>query len=62
MTIGFLYWLLMALALIFGGVLYWPAAAPPAPTSGWRPLGYSTLLWILLFLLGWQVFGWPIKG
>jgi len=60
MTIGFLYWLLMILALIFGGWVYWPVVGSPTPT--WRPLGYSGLLWILLFLLGWKVFGFPLRS
>ena len=54
-TIGFLFWLLMILSLIFGWLAY-------PPTPNWRPFGYSMLLWILLFLLGWKVFGWPIAG
>ena len=55
MTIGFVFWLLMLLCLLFGA---W---------SNFRPLPYgpvwnNLLLWILLFLLGWKVFGWPIHG
>lgn len=60
MTIGFLFWLLMILWLIFGLWGNWPA--PAAGPSGWRPLGGSLLLFVLLFLLGWHVFGWPIHG
>lgn len=57
MTIGLLFWILMILALIFGWVVY-----PPNGPAGYRPFGYSFLLWILLALLGVSAFGWPIKG
>ncbi len=54
-TIGFLFWLLMILWLIFGGWVYW---SPP----NWRPFGGHLLLWVLLFLLGLKAFGFPISG
>lgn len=53
MSIGFVFWLLMILALVFG---IW---------RGWGDrfvMGGSLLLWILLFLLGWGTFGFPIHG
>ncbi len=53
MTIAFLFWLLMILWLIFG--LYMGR-----DNHLW--LGGGLLLWILLFLLGWKVFGFPIQG
>lgn len=56
LTIGLLFWVLMILTLIFGWMVY-PPAAP-----NYRPFGYSLLLWILLALLGIAAFGWPIKG
>lgn len=59
MTIAFLYWLLMILWFIFG---VFPWGPWPSAPSGWRPFGGSFLLWVLLFLLGWHVFGWPIRG
>jgi hypothetical protein len=59
MTIGFLFWLLMILWLIFG--LYWSWPATPAPAAFW-PIGGHFVLWVLLFLLGWKVFGFPIHG
>lgn len=57
--VGLLFWLLMLLSLIFGAWLYWPPAGTP---TGWRPLGHSFLIWVLFFLLGLAVFGWPIAG
>jgi hypothetical protein len=61
MTVGFLFWLLMIVWLVVGIYLTGP---PPADNRGtwFRPLGGPLLLYVLLFLLGWQVFGWPIKG
>lgn len=55
MTIGLCFWILMLLTLVFG--IGW----------GWEwpnrvAFGRSLLLWFLLFLLGWSVFGFPIKG
>ena len=57
MTIAFLFWLLMILVLIFGILeRTWPAC--PRGIS----LSNTVLLWILLFLLGWRAFGFPIQG
>lgn len=55
--IGLLYWLLMILWLVFGFWTYWPVAGTP---TGWKPIGGNLLLWVLLALLGLQVFGFPI--
>jgi cytochrome b561 len=59
MSIGFLFWLLMVLWLFFGMWSSWPA--PGQPGASWRPVGGSLLLWVLLFILGWRVFGFVIK-
>lgn len=53
MSIGFLFWLLMVLWAFFGAWSQWPAAGAP----NYRPLGGHVLLWVLLALLGWHVFG-----
>jgi hypothetical protein len=56
MSIGFIFWLLMLLWLVFWGVgrisqfsPYWLAY------NGW-------LLFVLLFLLGLHEFGWPVHN
>lgn len=59
MTIGFLFWLLMVLWLIFGLGVNWPST--PGPRA-FLPLGGSLLLFILLFLLGWKAFGFILQG
>jgi len=55
MTIGFLFWLLMVLCLVFGLAVAWPRQAP------YYVLGGSLLWWVLLFCLGYAVFGSPIR-
>jgi hypothetical protein len=57
MTIGFLFWLLMVLWFVFG--LYWNGAPNGGNMGVW---GGNLLLFILLFLLGWRVFGFVIQG
>lgn len=57
MTIGFLFWLLMILWLVFG--IFW---LYPFDAVSLRPIGGNLLLFILLFMLGWKVFGFPIHG
>lgn len=53
MPIGFLFWTIMVLWLIFG---IWRA-------GGDRYLiGSSILTFVLFFLLGWRVFGFVIQG
>ena len=58
MTIGFLFWLIWILALLFGGVGVFRAE----PAGRWYGGGFSLVVWVLLGLLGWRVFGWPIQG
>jgi hypothetical protein len=58
-TIGFVFWLLMILWLIFGLYWNWPA---DRTGRGFAPVGGNLLLFILLFLLGWRMFGFPIQG
>jgi hypothetical protein len=57
MTLALLYWVLMLLWLVFGLWSNWPAPGTPV---GFRPLGGTVLLFILLLVLGWQVFGTPV--
>lgn len=56
MTIGFIFWLLMILWLVFG---VWSLRGQP---PNWPFVGGSAFAFILFFLLGWKVFGWPIAG
>ena len=56
LSIGLLFWILMLLWLLFG---FWTNYA--GGVFNYRPFGAHLLLWLLLFLLGWQVFGFPIS-
>jgi hypothetical protein len=58
MSIGFVFWFLMLVWLIFGG---WSGYALTGPERG-RYYGGHFLLFILVFLLGWATFGFPIGG
>jgi len=55
MTLGLAYWILMLLWLVLGVWANWPA-------TNMRAAGGHGLLFILLVLLGWKVFGAPIHG
>lgn len=52
MTTTLLFWIVFLLWLVLG--LQWRK-----PTKADAP---GIVLLILIFLLGWAVFGWPIKG
>jgi hypothetical protein len=55
MTLGLCYWILMLIWFVFGLLVHF------AVVSGAYALGANTLLlFVLFFLLGWQVFGPPI--
>jgi hypothetical protein len=53
MSKGMLFWILMILWLIFGILSHWSHWE-------WSPLVNIVLLWVLLALLGWGIFGKPI--
>jgi hypothetical protein len=53
MTFALLYWILMLLWLVFGIYRSWPNIG--------LAHGGDLLLFILLLILGWKVFGAPIR-
>ena len=54
MTIGLLFWILMLLWLFWGVWSTWP---------NWQgPLPGNLLLWVIIALIGWRVFGPMIHG
>jgi hypothetical protein len=57
-TFGLLFWIIMLISLLFGG---WQSRGPEGK---WNYLyfGGSLILWILLALLGYKVFGPPLSG
>lgn len=52
---SFLFWVLMVIALLFGG---WRGYndGPGRPF-----FGFGLILWCILFLLGWRIFGFVIQ-
>lgn len=58
MTLQLAFWLLMFIWLIFG--LIWNYRPTMVGTYG--PVGSTLLLFMLLVLLGWAVFGAPVHG
>ena len=59
MTLTFIFWFLMLVWLLWGGFTAYQSQPAGA---WWYPLGHPLLLFLLLLILGLQVFGWPIKG
>jgi hypothetical protein len=59
MSIGLLFWILMILAFVFGLYGNWPGQPTRSP---FVPVGNTFLLFVLLFLLGWGVFGFVLQG
>lgn len=51
MTFALAFWILMLLWLVFG---------PAWQTGNWPHIGASLLLFLLILLLGWRVFGQPL--
>lgn len=59
MTIAIWFWLFYVLSIVAGFWVYSPPAVPNRPF--WAPYGASLLFWLLIGLLGYGVFGGPIK-
>lgn len=60
MTRGLIFWVLMLIWLVFGLVVFSGYAYGP---SGHYFVGAGNLLQFILFLLlGWQVYGPPVRG
>lgn len=57
MTLGLVFWIIMLVWVLFNFWGYWQP--PQAP---WFPWGGNAILFILLLILGWGLFGAPIRG
>jgi hypothetical protein len=58
MTLAILFWVLYIIALVFG---LWSGYTPGQPYT-FRSWGGSVLVFVLFGILGWAVFGGPVKG
>jgi hypothetical protein len=57
MTRGLIFWVLMLIWFVFSFVVHFGLIGAP-----YSLIGGALLLFILFALLGWQVFGPPIRG
>ena len=55
MSSSILFWIIFIIAFVFGGLGF-----NRTPEGRWTA-GFSLVLWVLLGLLGWRVFGAPIR-
>lgn len=58
MSIGLLFWILMVLWFVLGAYSNWPNANAGPHFQ----MGSNLLLFVLLFLLGWGIFGFVIHS
>jgi hypothetical protein len=56
---GLLFWILMLFWLLVGVWGLWPGAGGVVP---YGLMGWGLVLFILVGLLGWKVFGPPLQG
>jgi hypothetical protein len=55
------FWVLYVLCVVIGLFFGWPSA-PSQPGYGhWRPFGITVIIFVLVGILGFWVFGSPIK-
>ena len=57
MTLGLCYWILMLIWFVFGLVIHFGVGVAGA----YGAIGNVLLLFVLFVLLGWQVFGPPLR-
>lgn len=57
MPAGLWFWLIYVICVLFGMWSEWPSP----PNTNYRPLGGRLVVFVLLGLLGWAVFGSPLK-
>jgi len=57
MPLAYLFWTLYVVAIIFG----WWGYYEPAQPLWYRRVGGYVILWVLVGMLGWHVFGSVVK-
>lgn len=58
MPMGMIFWMLMILWFVFGLYWNWPSSNDPKAFGG---IGSNLLLFILLFIIGWRLFGFVVQ-
>ncbi len=58
MPLGFVFWFVM----LFWALSYWYGSWGPGAGSPHWPRAHWGLLFVLMFILGWAVFGFAIRG
>jgi hypothetical protein len=58
---GVWFWILFVLCVVLGGFFWWPRPSTNQGPVAYYPLGGWLVIAILLALLGWGVFGPPIR-
>lgn len=63
MTLAFWYWFFMVIWFVFGGWIGYRrrAGAGPELAPFYQGVGWNVFLFIILCILGWQVFGNPFS-
>jgi hypothetical protein len=56
---GLLFWVLMLFWLLVGAWGFWPGTGAVLP---YGTIGWGLVLFLLVGLLGWKVFGPPLQG
>ena len=56
---GVWFWIIYVIFVILGLFFNWPA--PPYQPNAFRPFGWSVVVLILIGILGWGIFGPPIR-
>lgn len=61
MPLAYCFWILLLLWMVLS--LYWGYRTDRAAGfAAFAPVGANVLAFVLIFLLGVAVFGWPVKG
>lgn len=61
MRAGIWFWIIYVICLLFGIWFSWPTGQAVGLVH-FAPLGGSLIVFILIGLLGWKVFGPPVQG
>lgn len=60
MAAGIWFWIIYVICVLAGVFFSWPIDNTPGQKI-WRPFGVNIVIFILLGILGWKVFGPPIQ-